>query len=67
MHLSPRHGAGPQAADEGGAPAPDVPQLQAPAPGPGRERREAGPAQDPRAGRQGHALLHQGLRSEPRG
>lgn len=67
MHVPPRHGAGPPAADPRGPAAPDVPQLPAPAASSRREHRARGPAQDARARRQGHALLHQGLRPEPRG
>lgn len=65
MHLPPRPGAGPPATHQGGHDPGDVQVLPPVARVSGGEPRQAGAAQDSGTRRQSHAVLHQGLRSEP--
>lgn len=64
MHVPPRPGAGPQTSDAGGDAARHGEVLPAAAELSGREPGQAGAPQDSREGRQGDAVLHEGIRPE---
>jgi len=67
MHVPPRPGARSPTTHAGSHAAGDVPQLQVAIVLAGRGPGAAGIAEDAGTSREGDALLHEGIRSEPRG
>jgi len=67
MHVPPRPGTGSPTTHTGGHVAGDVSQLQVAVELVGRRPGAAGIAEDAGTSREGDALLHEGIRSEPRG